>query len=534
MSLAIVTHALAAGWFSWLALAVLGAVAKVEQERRASLAEYVRQRMPLWAFDPVLWAKERLGVTVTADQAAIMRDVAAHPLTSVRAGQKTGKSDAIAILALWWVDTRPAAIVVLTSGNAAQVKNILWRALRRLHKAAKVPLGGELHRDPGTGLVFDDGRIVIGITAADGARMSGYSGAELLYLCDEASGLADEILEACVGNLAGGGHLLLAGNPTTPLGLFARTHREMLSGWRRHHISARVVANTITGIRGLATKAWVAFMEATFGAGSAAVAVRVDGEYPAEGADSVIPFAWLEAAKARWSATEPAKGLLEVGVDPARFGADASGIQGRRGYHALPAVQHRKMDVIEVAARALEYVRAHRRGDEPVIVRVDIGGLGAGVYDNLRRTAPEGVRVVAVNSSWTSRHPTRFRNVRSELWWSMRKWFERGGSVPPESDTRDAELLVARYSTDVQLRVVVQSKDDMKAVLKRSPDQADALALAVYGESPIDLAPTRERTQGERDSAHWHKHRGVYERARSEADGFGGDREFGDGTRSGV
>jgi phage terminase large subunit len=488
VTLAIIAHAIAFSWFTWLAFGVLGAVAAKRDAAARARAEFARQRMPQWRLDPVLWAQERLGVSVTDDQAAVMRDVAEHALTSWRAGQKVGKSDAIAILALWWVDTRPTAIVILTSGNQAQVKHVLWRALRRLHKAAKIPIGGVLHTDPGTGLVFSDGRLVIGITAADATRMSGYSGAELLYLCDESSGLSDDILEACVGNLAGGGHLLLCGNPTTPIGLFARTHHEVLDGWRRHHTSARVVAarNAIKTVVGLATLAWVKMMEATFGADSAAVAVRVDGEYPAEGADSVIGVALVEAAKMRWSADSQGFGSLEVGCDAARYGDDSSGIQGRRGNHAFAPKQIRKQDGPAVAAATLAYVEELRRPGEQVIVRVDAIGIGASVYDSLVRTAPTGVTIAAVQSSETSRHPDRFKNVRSELWWCVRRWLERGGELPPDHDKRDAELLAARYSTDHAHRVVVASKDEMKKRLKRSPDLADALALACFGESPTE------------------------------------------------
>lgn len=437
--------------------------------------------------DPCAFASEVLGVELTADQAAVLRDIAAGSLTSWRAAQKIGKSTVLAVAALWWAYTRPRALVVLTSGNAAQVRIVLWRELTRLYREAKVPLGGILNRAPDTGLVFEDGRLVVGLTAADHHRLAGYSGDELLFLVDEASGFDDALLEAVIGNLSGGGRVLLCGNPTRVTGLFARTHRERLTGWRLHHSSARNSPNVVAGrivIRGLATVAGIAQIEQTFGIGSAAVAVRVDGDFPGEGADSVIGLALLEAAVARWSNAGLSASIapLEVGVDPGRYGDDPSTIQGRRGLYALPCVELRGQSTIAVAAAVRDYCEKHAPSERPV-VRVDSGGLGAGVVDAL--IAAKGpYTVVGVNASQSPRHP-RFKNARAELHFAVRRWLERGGCLPPD-DLRDGELLAARYSTDAALRIQIESKDDIKKRLKRSPDRADALALACYDESPLE------------------------------------------------
>jgi phage terminase large subunit len=402
---------------------------------------------------------------------------------------------------------RPSAMVVMTSGNASQVRSILWREMKRLASHSLVPLGGEVHNVPSTGVVFDDGRIIIGITAAEPERLQGYSGADLLFLVDEASGFDDDLIEAVLGNMGGGGHVLLCGNPTRPTGVFANTHRNKLSGWKLFHSSAFDSPNVIADkaiealdenapdevrasqvaeinssrIPGMAESSWIQDMIDTFGADSAAVAVRVRGDYASESDDAVVPLALATKATTEWSASI-GSGRLEIGVDPARFGDDESVVQGRRGLRALPAVAHRKLDNVEVAAKVLEYCEANmREGDRP-LVRVDVGGLGAGVVDVLRRV--DWIDVVPVNAGESARYPEKFHNARAELWWCIRQWLKRGGTMP-EDQRRDAELLAARYSHDAKLRVQIESKDEMKKRLGRSPDRADALALAVYGESPI-------------------------------------------------
>ncbi len=200
----------------------------------------------------------------------------------------------------------------------------------------------------------------------------------------------------------------------------------------------------------------------------------------------MVPLGLTMRAQATWQGDPfDARSLpdrLEVGVDPARFGDDETTVQGRRGKHALVAKVTRKLDNVEVAALTMAYVEEHRKPGERALVRVDGTGLGSGVVDILRRN-PE-IDVVDVTAGSESRYPDRFVNCRAELWWCIRRWLERGGSMP-EDQRRDAELLAARFSHDAKLRVRIESKDDMKKRLGRSPDRADALALACYGESPL-------------------------------------------------
>lgn len=500
------------------------------QAKAKARAKELRAPGSKWYQSPTAYADDVLGVRLTNEQSDVVECVAANTLTSWRSAQKLGKSTVISVLGLWWPDTRDAGLCVMTSGNASQVRIILWRELRRLHAKARIPIGGSLHLSPENGLTFDDGRATVGLTADQPERLQGYSGAKLLFLVDEASGFSDELLEAVLGNLAGGGQALLCGNPTKIVGLFARTHRNKITGWKLKHTSAfdspnvkadlaiealgaerdadEVERINATRVPGLAQLAWVRQMAETFGVDSAAFAVRVKGEFAEEGDDATVPLALVTAAVALWTPDHRETGVLELGVDPARFGDDETSITPKRGRWSGASLAVRKLDNVEVAAVVLlalfgdvgkvdvdaetrvklaGLVRGEpwaRVGEKP-IVRVDVGGLGAGVVDILRRD--QRIQVVSVNAGATSRHPTRFHDTRAELWWCARRWLERGGMMP-EDEKRDAELLAAKHYTDTKMRVAVASKDDMKKALGRSPDRADSLCLACYGESPLEDA----------------------------------------------
>ncbi len=115
--------------------------------------------------------------------------------------------------------------------------------------------------------------------------------------------------------------------------------------------------------------------------------------------------------------------------------------------------------------------------EEPERVFIDIGGLGAGVYDRLRERG-YGSRITAVNGGAKASNGNRFLNKRSEMWGQMKDWFEDDLPVQiPDIDTLHADLTGLKYSYDSNTRLRLERKEDMKKRGLRSPDEGDALAL---------------------------------------------------------
>ena len=223
--------------------------------------------------------------------------------------------------------------------------------------------------------------------------------------------------------------------------------------------------------------------------------VRCGGNFPEQGERAVVALAAVEAARERFDAREgPATDPLEVGVDPARFGDDETIVTVRRGYSAKQQPVPNG-DGHDTAGCVLELVHNARRGKEPARIKVDVIGVGASVYDALRRTAPEGVEVVAVNVAERALDEERYAKLRDQLWFGLRDWIRDGGELPDDGKL-EAELLAPEYSFDARGRYVVESKDVTKAKLGRSPDRADSLALSVF--SP-PAAPPREPSRGADD-----------------------------------
>lgn len=432
-------------------------------------------------------------------QREVFDAVMAHPQTATRSGHKLSKSCSIACLALCWVLTRPAGKVVLTSSVGDQLKNILWPELRKRYENARVPIGGKLSADYHGGLWFPDGRAVIALKSEDTKpeAFAGISSPHLLYLIDEASGFPESLLEAAQGNVAGGGKIAAFGNPTRTSGWFYDAFHTRRSEWHCIHIDSRESPN-ITGkeppIDGLATPEWEARM-AKAGRESPIYQVRVAGNFPRSGDMTVVGLGLLEASLGR----DPQKlrdGPLRLGLDVGRTGDDPSVLAGVRGDRCLPLLHthHREGDDLAGWVLAnLREMRADGRCDprERPECRIDVIGVGASAYDHLKHS--DDLTAIPINVSTRPMDPEHYATTRDEVWFAGASFLKEGGSLPPGDTELHGELTAARYKFDGKGRYVVASKDEMAASLRRSPNRADALNLAVYrgGDVPISKSAVR-------------------------------------------
>jgi len=179
-------------------------------------------------------------------------------------------------------------------------------------------------------------------------------------------------------------------------------------------------------------------------------------------------------------------GSLIVGVDPARFGDDKTAIFYRRNRAAFNLKTYAKRSTMEIAG----IVNTLIKEDKPAQVAIDVGGLGAGVYDRLVELGHEET-VVAVNFGSAALDPERYVNRRAEMWWTMKQWLD--GDLPvmiPDSNELHADLCAPEYSYDSNSRRQLESKEKMRKRGVRSPDSADALALTFAEPVKVQKAST--------------------------------------------
>ena len=130
------------------------------------------------------------------------------------------------------------------------------------------------------------------------------------------------------------------------------------------------------------------------------------------------------------------------------------------------------------------------REEKPARVYIDVGGLGAGIYDRLIELGHDRI-VVGVNFGGKPHEHDVFdengrpaggpANRRAELWMTMRKALEAGRFRLPDSNSLQADLVSCGYKYDSAGRLVVESKQDMRRRGVPSPDEGDAVALTFAG-----------------------------------------------------
>lgn len=456
--------------------------------------------------DPAYFAEFILGQTLWSKQREICDKISRLDRVAVRSGHKVSKSRTAALIAIWFALTRPGARVVMTSATARQIRFILWRELKNLCGGAGIeaseftpePIakttGAEVFDDPGTGLRFaDNGSEIFGFSTNQPENMAGISGADILFIIDEASGVPESIFEAIEGNRAGGAKLLLLSNPTRTSGTFFEAFHAARQFWGEGliHVSSEESPN-VTGecaIPGLATAAWVDEKRREWGEDSALFQVRVRGNFPSDDAKAVVTLATVDAARERYASASP-DGPLSLGLDPAYTG-DASALAAVRGSWAAPIRTWQGLDAIELARAVQDHLADLRTGTEPTQINVEVNGLGYGVYAALSKLKLPNVTVVAINvSSKPTVTPRKdepgYANLRAQLWFGLADWL-KDGAIPHDS-LLESDLVAPLKEVDLRGRNLIESKDKIRAKLGRSPDRGDALALAVY------RAPTRIAT----------------------------------------
>lgn len=165
-------------------------------------------------------------------------------------------------------------------------------------------------------------------------------------------------------------------------------------------------------------------------------------------------------------------GHLVIGCDPARFGDDRTAIIRRRTRKAYGLEFHAKKDTMEIANLMHRIIQL----ENPRLVCIDIGGLGAGVYDRLCELGHREI-LVAVNGGESPFEETLYYNKRAEMWGLMKNWLIGQPAEIPDDDALHADLCSPRYKYDSKTRIMLEKKEDMKKRGLRSPDGGDALAL---------------------------------------------------------
>lgn len=198
----------------------------------------------------------------------------------------------------------------------------------------------------------------------------------------------------------------------------------------------------------------------------------------------VIPTAWITAAQERWKPDGyKAFSMTAMAFDPAGGGADAAELAMRYGGWYAEIVSEKGEQTAEPTS-AMGFISKYRKDAAPIVIDVG-GGYGGPISLLLKQNE---IPHVGFNGASTSNKHTKdsqlkFANKRAEAWWKFREELDpdqQGGSVialPPDPELR-ADLAAPTYEVAAR-GILIESKDDLRKRLGRSPGKGDACVMCL-------------------------------------------------------
>jgi hypothetical protein len=204
----------------------------------------------------------------------------------------------------------------------------------------------------------------------------------------------------------------------------------------------------------------------------------------------VIPTEWIRNAQARWTPEKPARTYMTcLGVDVARGGSDKTVLARRYGNWFAPLEKHPGQSTPDGASVVGHIAKAlAERADRVADVNIDVIGIGASVYDGCSaiHVSPNAINFGEGTERTDRTGQLHFRNVRAWAYWNLRESLDpdKGDklALPPDSELL-ADLTAARWKMTAQ-GIQLESKEDIKKRIGRSPDCGDAVVMAAMPQVP--------------------------------------------------
>lgn len=196
--------------------------------------------------------------------------------------------------------------------------------------------------------------------------------------------------------------------------------------------------------------------------------------------DALIPIDWIHAAVDNKLDID-SDAVKQGGLDVARFGRDKTVFIVRHGGKVIKIFVVSEMDTMAVTGWASKIIDDY----DLDTTAVDIIGIGSGVYDRLEELGYDVIGVSVGASPTDEDENKKFFNLRAQIHWNLRTLFKPNKDGKPSiSIPNDPELIselsMITYKFSSERKIRIESKDELRKKLGRSPDKADALSLAFF------------------------------------------------------
>ena len=485
--------------------------------------------MKSWRDDWNKFARDVLKARLDKEQQAILSAFQHEPMITVSSGTSRGKDFVAACSALCFMYLTPRfkngklvsnTKVFMTAPTGRQVDEIMMPEVSRLYRNAGVLPGRKLSSGIKTGY---EEWFLSGFKADDDntEAWSGLHADNIAFIVTEASGMSETIFNAIEGNLQSNSRLMLLFNPNITTGYAARSMKSgRFKKFRLDSLNAENVVTKTNVIPGQVdwrwvddhVKAWctpIKTEEFNEGEGdfmwegrpyrpNDLARIKIRGMFPRVGKDVLIPQEWIEIANDRYNKMvrdgfNPFTKSARIGCDVAGMGRDDTVLCPRygnfvSGFDSYDSGGH--ADHMHVVGLAASHKKKGIWTKNKLFI--DTIGEGAGVYSRLLELKEQNV--FSCKGSYSAKGYNditgeyEFANMRAYLHWAVRDWLNpKNGFSPalPPDDRFMEEATEIHWKFQSNGSIIIESKDDIKARIGRSPDRFDSLSLTFWPEDDM-------------------------------------------------
>lgn len=412
-----------------------------------------------------------------------------HPVDpikmSVGSGRGIGKSALSAMLVCWVMSTRPDSRVTVTANTFAQLETRTWAEAQTWMKMCITAHWFDVNAS----IIYRKGRRESWFATPQTCReenSQAFAGQQAarsssVYIFDESSTIPNIIAEVAESGLTTGEPMLFYfGNVTRRTGFFY----DSLFGRDKDKFINRSIDSRSCRFPNK-KKNDEAIRE--HGEDSDYCRMWILGLAPMADDSQYIDHQRVMDAQKR-----PHEFLMDdpliCGVDAARGGADKNVIRFRRGFdsRSIPAIKipgEKTRDSMVLVAKLAD-VLGHTYNQRKVDMMFVDSAIGGAVVNRLHELGYKNVMEVNFGSESPDPH---FLNMRAFMYGKTKDWLLHG-AIDKDSHLEE-DLITPGIHRDKRNRIVLESKEDMKERLGRSPDDGDALALTFA----MPVAPKREQ-----------------------------------------
>lgn len=394
---------------------------------------------------------------------------------AVASGHGVGKTALVGWIILWFMSTRATPQAVITANTGIQLTTKTWRELSKWHQLSInygwfewTATSFKLLEQPSTWFAT-----AIPWSEHNPTAFAGTHENDVLMIFDEASEIANIIWETAEGALTTADRTntviwLAFGNPTSNVGRF----RQCWTKFKKRWITFQVDARTAKKANKALFEEWIE----DYGEDSDFVRVRVKGQFPRTGPTQFIGNELVEAAQARTVNERHIANAIPkiIGIDVAREGDDASVLYRRWGPKLYDPIEWRIDDTMKLAS----FIAAKLNEYKPDVVFIDAIGIGAGVFDRLIQLGYDNVVACYAGNRKQTLDDHIYYNPRIEWWARMKEWLKTADLPAGQHEgTLYEDLIGPQFQYDINMKMRLERKEDMKKRGLASPDHGDALAL---------------------------------------------------------